>query len=277
MKHLIIDGMNFAWRSKVWGAQKDAPGYIFFRNLKALVELHSPDLVWYVLEGRPQARHDIAPSYKANRVLAEDDPKLKERREFTAEVREAQQIMSQYLPVVTLRHPHWECDDTIYNLVKRVLQHEGDEVVVSSSDSDFVQLIQDFPTAKLWNHTKKVFVEAPAYDYVTWKALRGDGSDNIKGVKGVGDKTALKLMEDQDELIDFLTDDANRAQFERNVSLIRFHQFDDEEKALLELARGTFDREFLRSYFDQRGYPSMLSETYWPKFEATFQKLVKAK
>ncbi len=274
MKHLIIDGMNFAWRSKVWGAQKDAPGYIFFRNLKALVELHAPDHVWYVLEGRPQARHDIAPSYKANRILAEDDPKLAERREFTAEVREAQKIMSEYLPISTLRHPHWECDDTIFNLVKKALQHES-EVIVSSSDSDFIQLIQAFPAAKLWNHTKKVFVEAPEYDYVTWKSLRGDGSDNIKGVKGVGDKTAQKLMENQDQLIDFLTDDSNRAQFERNVSLIRFHEFDDAERALLEHSRGSFDTEFMRTYFEKRGYPSMLSDTYWPKFVAAFQKLVR--
>lgn len=272
MKHLIIDGMNFAWRSKVWGPARDAPGFIFFRNLKALVELHQPDHVWYVLEGRPQARHDIAPTYKANRILVPDDPKLQERKDFMSEIRSAVGIMATYLPISTVRHPHWECDDTIFNLVKKALQHES-EVIVSSSDSDFIQLIQDFPKAKLWNHTKKVYVEAPEYDYVTWKALRGDGSDNIKGVKGVGDKTAQKLMADQDALIEFLTEDSNRAQFERNVSLIRFHEFSEEERAQIEHSRGAFDPDFMRNYFESCGYPSMLSETYWPKFVATFERL----
>jgi DNA polymerase-1 len=272
MKHLIIDGMNFAWRSKVWGPARDAPGFIFFRNLKALVELHSPDQVWYVLEGYPQARHDLAPAYKANRILASGDPKLQERKDFMTEIRAAVDVMAAHLPISTVRHPRWECDDTIYNLVKKALQYES-EVIVSSSDSDFIQLIQDFPTVKLWNHTKKVYVESPDYDYVTWKALRGDGSDNIKGVKGVGDKTAQKLMADQDSLIDFLTEDSNRAQFERNVSLIRFHEFSEEERTQIEHTRGSFNPDYLRNYFESCGYPSMLSETYWPKFVATFERL----
>lgn len=272
MKHLIIDGMNFAWRSKVWGAGADAPGYIFFRNLKALVEHHAPDVVWYVLEGYPKARHEVAVEYKANRIFAPDDPKLQARREFLQEVRTAQQIMAMKLPVTTIRHPDWECDDTIYNLVRTAMQRDS-EVIVSSSDSDFVQLIQEFPAAKLWNHTKKAFVEAPIYNYVTWKALRGDGSDNIKGVKGVGDKTAQRLMDDADELIEFLSDADRLAHFERNVSLIKFHEFSPEESAQIEVNTGVYDPEFMRLYFEERGYPSMLTETYWPKFVATFERI----
>lgn len=272
MKHLVIDGQNFAWRSKVWGGDQ-AVGYVFFRNLRALVGQHEPDHVWYVLEGYPRARHEVAPEYKANRILAEGDPKLAQRRSFNEEVRNARNTMARYLPITTVRHPDWECDDTIFNLVKKALQHDS-EVIVSSSDSDFVQLLQAFPTVKLWNHTKKTFVEAPDYDYVTWKALRGDGSDNIKGVKGVGDKTAQTLVNDQDLLIEFLAEnDAARERFERNVGLIRFHEFDDAERAQVEHTRGKLDPDSMKEWFESIGAPSMLEEPYWSRFLDTFRKL----
>lgn len=272
MKHLVIDGMNFAWRSKVWGTD-DAVGYVFFRNLRALVDLHQPDHVWYVLEGYPKARHILAPEYKANRLLAEDDPKLVERRSFNDEVKQARRVMASRLPISTVRHADWECDDTIFNLVKKALQHES-EVIVSSSDNDFLQLIQAFPTVKLWNHTKKTFMEAPEYDYVTWKALRGDGSDNIKGIKGVGDKTASTLVKDTDMLIQFLAeDDSRREKFEKNLQLIRFHEFDETERSQIEHQHGVLDVDFMKTWFESLNAPTMTAEPYWTRFVDTFKRL----
>jgi 5'-3' exonuclease len=227
----------------------------------------------HVLEGYPKARHEISSAYKATRVLAESDPKYTERHLFNEEIRNATRAMVSMLPITTVRHPHWEADDTIFNLARDL--HDDNEVIVSSSDSDFVQLRQRFDSVKLWNHSKKVWVEAPTeYDYVTWKSLRGDGCDNVIGIKGIGDKRAAKLASDSKLMEEFLSGDgARREIFERNVKLITFHEFDESESAQVERVEGHLDAPGMKEWFMSIGAPSMVNEPYWTRFIDTFKRL----
>ena len=62
---------------------------------------------------------------------------------------------------------------------------------------------QTHKNLKLYNPIRKKFIETPEHDYVTWKALKGDSSDNIPGFKGVGNKTASKLAGSPELLEEF--------------------------------------------------------------------------
>ena len=111
---------------------------------------------------------------------------------------------------------------------------------------------------KLW----KKEIESPDYDYVMWKALRGDSTDNIKGIKGVGDKTAHKLISNPELLKEFLSDITKRDIFDRNVNLIRLVNLVEAEDEM-EITSARFDVDGLQLYFSELGFDSMLKEKTW--------------
>lgn len=182
-------------------------------------------------------------------------------------------LLKSYFPISVIRHPHHECDDVIHNLINR--SSRAIPWTVVSNDTDFIQLLQEFPNVSLYNPMKKEFVEAPEYDYVSWKALRGDGSDNIKGVPGFGDKRAAELVSDLNVLRERLAGDpAMLETFLRNTQLIRFITWDDEES--LQMASWHAERglwEHLATAFRSMGFRSLLKEKTWNKFVNTFEPL----
>ena len=111
------------------------------------------------------------------------------------------------------------------------MQHaaDGDDVTIVSSDSDFIQLLNiERYDIQIYNPIKKIFVETPDYDYVTWKALRGDATDNIPGIPGIGDKTATKIVKDPQKMKALLENETKRKIFEKNVNLIRLVDFSND-------------------------------------------------
>jgi DNA polymerase-1 len=125
---------------------------------------------------------------------------------------------------------------------------------------------------KLYNPIRKKFVEAPDYDYVTWKSLRGDATDNIPGIPGIGDKTATKLVKDPPRLIALLENKEKREIFERNVHLIRLVDFSS-DISVMERKTGNGDFDILRNTFEDLGFDSMLKEKTWQKYVKTFERL----
>lgn len=101
--------------------------------------------------------------------------------------------------------PYFEGDDVI-NGLSYVL---ADDKIVISSDKDFIQLVQKGKIKHLYNFLQKSFREIPEHDIIMEKAIVGDGSDNIKGIHGIGIKRFLKLLknnfvdltEDQKEIV----------------------------------------------------------------------------
>ena len=244
----------------------------FFRQFKALVDEFKPNRVYVVLEGRPISRYELLPEYKATRKVEESDPKYAELQKFFAQKDVIVDLLSKYFPVSVVRHPTSECDDTIYNLIKR-----GSSAVpwtVISNDSDFTQLLQEFQHVKVWNPVKKEFVAAPEeYDYVTWKALRGDGSDNIPGIPGVGDKKASDIASDPERLAEFLSDPSHAAQFQRNYTLISFRKWSDEEALEMTSSVSTKEWEIIKQTFENYGFKSITKDETWKKFISTFEHL----
>lgn len=264
MKILLLDAYNLMYRAR-YGFSKGphAAIFTFFRSLRPLIEKFDPDVVYFVLEGHPQKRLDLLPEYKATRVFDDKDDFQRQKR-FIIE------LMKSSFPVRVVKHPDHECDDVIGNLAMHT--HRDDECVIVSTDTDFIQLHNTCQNVKIYNPVKKTFVDGPGYDYVTWKALRGDGSDNITGFHGIGDKRALTLASDPSALEEFLARDENRELFQKNCTLIKFFDLKD-EMARLEKNIPEANWEHVRNQFSELGFYSMTNDSAWKKYVATFQRL----
>lgn len=262
MKILLLDGYNLIYRAKSGFTKGDYPVvYNFFRGIRPLIEQFTPDKVYFVLEGNPQFRTQLNDAYKANR--SNNDRSFHEQKAQIIETVKA------CFPFTTVRHPNLECDDTIATLVK-IHCSQGDECTIISSDSDFIQLLNLFDKCKIYNVIQKKFVSVPDYDYVTWKSLKGDLTDNITGVPGCGEKTAEKLVKDPELLREYFKTDPIRQQiFERNVNLIRLVDFSDNISEM-ESHEGQAAWEELFDLFTEMGFESMLKESTWNKYVQTF-------
>lgn len=266
MKILFLDAYNLIYRARSGFTQGEYPVvYNFFRGVRPLVEKFNPDKVYFVLEGKPEFRNQLSEgNYKSNRKSAGDD--------FHRQKAAIINIVGQLFPFESVRHPELECDDTIATLS---IQHasKGDEVVIISSDSDFIQLLNiERYDIQIYNPVKKKIIEAPDYDYVTWKALRGDATDNIHGIPGIGDKTATKIVNDPLKMKALLENKEKREIFERNVNLIRLVDFSN-DMSKLETKTGSGDWDMIAQTFEDLGFDSMLKEKTWNKYTKTFEGL----
>lgn len=278
MNHLLIDGMNFMHRARVgFNEGPRALIFNFFRNLRSLVDVLKADKVYFILEGRPKHRYDLQSDYKANRQLDKDDKnyetKLAENTTFYSDATTVIDWM-RLLPITVIKHPDYECDDVIHCLAGELLAM-GETVVVASSDTDFIQSVQEYSSTErfsLYNPVKKVFVDAPQYNYVDWKCLRGDGTDNIPGIPGCGDKTALKLMTtDYPSLLQkYLAEKPGRQErFETNRTMIGFSKSPDVGE--YEIFPSNPDFDLLKEHFEVCQFNSIVNDKSWKKFVGTFK------
>jgi DNA polymerase-1 len=145
----------------------------------------------------PTYRHEVFPEYKANRSAPDD--------EFLIQLPEFRRIISSFnVPLVEMAG--YESDDLLGTLATQFSQQKL-KTYIMSGDLDMLQLVND-NTHIITN--KKGVSHYVVYDaqkveeryglsvdqIIDFKALKGDTSDNIPGVKGVGDKTATKLLLD---------------------------------------------------------------------------------
>jgi len=272
MKILAIDGMNFLHRARSgFTAGDHAVTYNVMRGLRALVEQHAPTRVYFILEGHPQARYDLMPTYKSNRIVEAGTPKHEENKKFFRQVDEIIDLLSLRFPISVVRHPDYECDDTIFNLIKN--SSSAAEWIVASTDTDFIQLLNEFPNVKLYNTITKEFVTTPSYDYVVWKSLRGDGSDCIPGIKGIGDKKALEIVNDPDKLIELFDSAEIGEQFARNHQLIKFMSWSGIDAVKMTSSFPTRNWDLVAKSFSDWEFKSLLKEETFKKFCDTFESL----
>jgi len=266
MKVVFLDGYNLIHRARhSFKVGEYSTVYSFFRSLRPLIEKLDPDFAYFVIEGTPQDRFTLYPDYKANR------PKYKDHESFTLQKNIIISILKSYFPMAVVKHPFHEGDDVIGNLIERF--HARDECVVVSTDTDFLQLYNRCNNVVIYNPITKTTVSAPHYDYVKWKALRGDASDNIAGIKGVGDKRAESLVLDENKLIMFLSQDPEREKlFELNQKLIQFADIGD-QMSLLESSLPDIEWDTVKQKFDEFEFYSITNPKSWIKFHSTFSKL----
>lgn len=161
---------------------------------------------------RPQWRVDLIPSYKSHRVAQEnpaDEPDVEEvPDELTPQVDMIMELLDAF-GIATAGAAHCEADDVLGTLASR---ERKDPVVVVSGDRDLLQLVRDEPVPVRVLYLGKGLAKAikwgpeevaetygvPAHRagpaYVELALLRGDPSDGLPGVAGIGEKTAATLL-----------------------------------------------------------------------------------
>ena len=194
---VLVDGHHLAYRSYFalpeMTTSRGEPVQAIYGFLRTLLKLlrEDGDCVIVVFDAPgPSFRHEAYEAYKAQRAPTPED--------FKPQVEKIKEAVD-LLGLKRLEVPGFEADDVIGTLARRA-EREGYEVVIVSSDRDLFQLLSDrvsvwLPTGETMTPEK---VErkygVPPGAWVDYRALVGDPSDNIPGVKGIGPKTAAKLI-----------------------------------------------------------------------------------
>lgn len=236
----------------------------FFRNLRPIVELFSPDKCFFVLEGHPQFRYDLYSEYKANRIIKEAARK-EQKEKFEKDSKVIIALMN-YLPITLCKAGNYEADDVIATLCDNM---RDEELTVLSNDSDYIQLLQrGYKNCRIYNPIKKVFMEPPVYPYVAWKCLNGDKSDNIPAL--LKPKKALDTVNSPELFKKFMEVEENRANFSVNRQLIEFRSVPTEEISLQE---GNRNFTALKQAFTDMDFQSIINDKSWAKYTETFDCL----
>jgi DNA polymerase I len=171
--------------------------YGFTSMLIKLLAEEKPDLIAVAFDlGTPKARLERYAAYKAGRRETPDE--FRQQLGLILEV-----VQTLKIPLVS--HPEQEADDLIATLALRAVE-QGMEAVIVTADRDFFQVVQ--PGISVMFNRKGISdivrydVQAvtgrfglPPEKYLDYVALKGDTSDNIPGVPGVGEKTASSLVQ----------------------------------------------------------------------------------
>jgi DNA polymerase-1 len=243
----------------------------FFRSLRSIYEEFEFDIAYMVLEGKPVKRIEATKklfgesTYKSQRVYEDKD-------NFSTQRKEIQEMLKEAFPIKIVKHPYHECDDICNYYANYV--HKDDEVTIISSDTDFIQSINE--KTRLYNPLKKAYIKKPEFDYVLFKALKGDSSDNIEGFKGVGEKTALKLCNDSKKLNEFIDSEEKTNKLLHNKFMVKFHVIDDIENIEVISEGKKFNEKYVFDKFTKYEFKSIIeNEKYWKKFKETFNKELK--
>ncbi len=206
MKNLIlVDGNNLLFRSYYATAyngnfmrnSKNFPTnalYGFTNMINKIITEENPTHIIVAFDKGKTFRHEKYKDYKAGRIEMPEELKV----QFPI----AKELLT-YMGIVSYEIENYEADDIIGTFAKFCEEDENFTGTIISSDKDLLQLISNTVNIKLLkskdyiryneNTFKKEYGIDPI-NIIDLKALMGDQSDNIPGVKGIGEKTALKLL-----------------------------------------------------------------------------------
>ena len=205
-KIILVDGNNLLFRSYyatsysgvIMRNSKGFPTnglYGFINMMNKIIEEEKPSYIMVAFDKGKTFRHDKYDSYKAGRKEMPDDLRL--------QFPKAKEVLDA-LGIKHFEIDNYEADDIIGTLAKRVDEEDEFIATIISSDKDLLQLISDEADVKLLK-TKgsirfnrevfKEFYKVEPINMIDLKALMGDMSDHIPGVRGIGEKTAINLLE----------------------------------------------------------------------------------
>ena len=205
-KIILVDGNNLLFRSFYATAyqgviMRNSKGfptnalYGFINMMNKIIKEENPSYIMVAFDKGKTFRHDKYDDYKAGRAAMPEDlglqfPKAKE-----------------VLDAMGIKHfeiENYEADDIIGTLSKTVDMEDEFIATIVSSDKDLLQLISDEVIVKLLKQSGHIMMDRNEFmetyhvepiKMIDLKSLMGDASDHIPGVKGIGEKTAINLIE----------------------------------------------------------------------------------
>jgi DNA polymerase I len=196
---LLVDGHHLAYRTfhalKGLTTSRGEPVQAVYGFAKSLLKAlkEDGDSVIVVFDAKaPSFRHEAYEGYKAGRAPTPED--------FPRQLALIKELVD-LLGLVRLEVPGYEADDVLASLAKKA-EKEGYEVRILTADKDLYQLLSD----RIHVLHPEGYLITPAWlwekyglrpdQWADYRALTGDESDNLPGVKGIGEKTARKLLEE---------------------------------------------------------------------------------
>jgi 5'-3' exonuclease len=246
-KILLIDGLNTFIRAYTVNPTTNDDGIHiggiggFLLSIGYAIKMLKPTRVIICFDGKGGSakRRKLYPNYKANRrvkkritrfnsILSRED----EKEAMHYQLHRLTEYLEQ-LPVTVMAPENIEADDAMAYISQQV--YPKSQCVIMSSDKDFLQLVDD--RVQVWSPTKKklYFKEdlledfnVPSHNFLMYRLLKGDSSDNIPGVKGSGVKTFIKnlpiLFEDRkidvEDILEYTTTN-NKSKINQRISKSR--------------------------------------------------------
>ena len=211
---LIVDGLNTFIRSFAVNPSINDDGLHiggmvgFLKSIRYTCDILKPSRCIIVFDGKNGSgrRQKIYPEYKATRKVKS---RLNRNVDWGTAPQDEEQSMKQQmgrlieyleqLPLTLVCVDGIEADDTMAYISQQILKDS--DIFLMSTDKDFIQLVDD--RVKVWSPTKKKLYDKkkvmedfgiPAHNFLTYRILDGDKSDNIDGIKGAGVKTVQKFL-----------------------------------------------------------------------------------
>ena len=294
-KVLIIDGLNtFIRVFSVIPTTNDDGIHVggivgFLRSIGYTINMVRPTRTIIVFDGKggSNRRRKLFPEYKQNRKTKY---RVNRTYDFASQEDEKQNMMMQLsrcveyldtLPVTVMSYDNIEADDTIGYLCRQVLTES--KITVMSTDKDFLQLADD--RIKIWSPTKKKMYDQKmvmdeyginSHNYIWYRVLDGDKSDNIPGIRGLGLKTIQKklpfLTENRiveiDEVVDVLPD--SKDIIELNYKLMQLSNVDisgSTKTKIIDKANEPINRlikfKFQKMFLEDKLYTALPNITSW--------------
>ncbi len=205
-KAILIDGNNLLFRSYYATAytgnmMKNSKGfptnalYGFVNMINKILKEDNPEYIMVAFDKGKNFRHELYKNYKDGRI---ETPK-----ELLEQFPVAKELLTN-MGIKYLDIDNYEADDIIGTFAKMADEDKLYDATIISSDKDLLQLISHDVDVKLLKQKDYIYYNQTTFkkDYgfnpiniIDLKALQGDKSDNIPGVKGIGEKTALTLIQ----------------------------------------------------------------------------------
>lgn len=204
-KIILVDGNNLLFRSFYATAyqgiiMRNSKGfptnalYGFINMMNKIIKEEEPSYILVAFDKGKTFRHDKYLEYKAGRMEMPDELRL--------QFPKAKEVLDAF-GIKHFEIDNYEADDIIGTLAKKVDEEDEFIATIVSSDKDLLQLISDEVTVKLLKQSGHIMMTREEFKntyqvepirMIDLKALMGDSSDHIPGVKGIGEKTAISLL-----------------------------------------------------------------------------------
>lgn len=234
----------------------------FVNLIEMLQKEHMSDYIVFALDSKGDTfRNELYPEYKANRSPAPED--------LTAQLPVAIEWIES-MGFVNIAMSGYEADDIIATIATKA-KDDGLKVRIISHDKDLYQLIEDGKVA-MYDSVKKCEIHESGCvdkfgvnprDFINFQAILGDSSDNVPGVKGIGQKGASELI-NRYHTLEAIYDDITNAGIPRTQKLL----LESKEKAFLSRELVTMKTDLIESCdwdkyrFEEKNYLSVLASEF---------------